>query len=376
MDPRRLLPDLAARSRGSEAGPIGFQLGSDALHMLQLERRGEAPCVRAAVSLAYPGDRESIVGSPRALRALVREALRGRGFRGRRIATAMPSSQLKLMVLNYESDGAGDDADLILRLVRERIDDPLEECVVDYRSIRSAGPAQGHSSALVAVARRDAVIRHLELLHAARLVVDALEIEPVAIRRVISRIADGSTSGNALVIRCGRKRSDLTALWGRRLILYREIDFGEDAIVEQLCKSLDMNTDSVRSVLERYGVFPAEESAAAVEDPAQMLEISRTVMEILKPSFYALAEQVDKAGVYTASQSRGESIGEVFLLGAITRWPGVERLLHSLLSLPVTFPDPLSALPLSRDSIRDQTRRGTGIVLASGLALRPWDGDE
>jgi type IV pilus assembly protein PilM len=373
MPLQRVLSLLGARSGATTVGAIGFELGAEGLHMVQLERRAHEVTIRAMGST--PLEPSGGSGPPESLGPLVRKALASQPFRGRRIVTAMPDSGVKLMVVSYEGDSGRSEPQRILSLVEERIDTAIADCVVDYRPIRMSDEERGAQSALVAVARRDAVIEYLEALRGAGLRVEALEIAPVSIHRLVAWLGREEPSRSELVLHCGRTRSHLIALSGRRLILYREIDFGEEAAVEALAKALDTSAESAASMLHRYGVWPDEEGRRAWNDPAEALEVAETLREILKPAVYALVEEVERAGAYTASRWRGANLECVWLLGRFERWPGVERLLESLVSIPTSAADPLAALRNGRSG-RSDSEPGGEIAVALGLALRGMTGDE
>ncbi len=357
----RLPPTLSSRFARGEVGPIGLQLGGDRLRMVQLERRGEEIGVRAAVSQPAPDEL--------ALRNPVRAALRAQPFRGRSVVTVLPPPGAKLMVVNYQLDDATDEPQRILGLVQERIDEPIAECVVDYQPIRADAERGGPRSALVAVAREAEVVAYLERLRAAGLEVAALEIVPVAVHRLVGWLSRENLSSHSLVLHCGRRRTHLIGLAGRRLVLYQDIEFGGASLVEALAKTLEMHVDEASRLLERYGVWPDETGTRAQADVAEALEIVETVREIVKPAVYALAEQVERAAVYTASQWRGAAIDRILLLGDFAAWPGIDRLVQSLVSIPTEVLDPLAGASACVDDADD-------FALAMGLALRGLqDGD-
>jgi type IV pilus assembly protein PilM len=358
------LPDaLSARFGSAGIGPIGFELGREHVRLLQLEQRGETLGLRAlAVRPTPPGE-----GAPQRqeLRDLVKEMLQDSPFRGRRVVTVLPDAGAKLMVLNYELAETADEGQHVLGLVQERIDEPIDQCVVDYRPIRMDSERGGPRSALVAVARQDDVVEYLELLRAAGLEVEALEIVPIAIHRLVAWLSREDLSSHSLVLHSGQRRTHLIGLAGRRLALYRDVEFGEATVVEALAKALDLDFDEARAVLERYGVWPDETGATAHEDVAQALEIAETVREILKPAASALADEIERAGVYTASQWRGARLDQLCLLGAFSRWPGIDRLLESLVSISTRGLDPVARLSGSEPEIAN-----ADAAVAMGLALR------
>ncbi len=301
----------------------------------------------------------------------MKELLRAAPFRGRRVVTVLPGAGAKLMVLSYELSEGADEGQHVLGLVQERIEEPIAQCVVDFRPIRMDTERGGPRSALVAVARQEEVVAHLERLRAAGLEVEALDITPLAIHRLVAWLSREDLSSHSLVLHCGERHTHLVGLAGRRLVLYRDVEFGEATVVEALGKALDLGFDEARAVLERYGVWPDESGTRAHDDAAQALEIQETVREILKPTASTLAAEVERAGVYTASQWRGARLDRVCLLGAFARWPGSDQLLESLVSIPTQNLDPLDQL-----SGGEATTPAADCAIATGLALRGMEEDE
>ena len=369
------LPSLTRfrRTHGAtEVGPIGLDLGSDRLRMLQMEGDVENFRVRAFASSAYPVDRDAILADPSGLKSLVASALRSQPFRGKKVVTILPGDAVKLMLLNYELAPQQSEPELIMALVEERIQESTDEWVVDYHPIRPRHEKQSELSALVAIAREDVVIRHLERLHMAGLEVEALEIAPLAIRRLVTRLSMQDFEEDVMILHFGHHKSHLTVLWGRRLILYREIDFGQARAIEQVAKSLDLPLDSAASLLLEFGVFPQSDGEST--DRASS-EISETVMEILTPGFSTVSEQIGNALVYTASRTRGESVDLIYLTGgAVAEWPGVDRLICSLASIEARVLQPLQSITENSTTLTGEST--SSVTLAAGLALRGFGENE
>lgn len=357
------IPSLRFRRR-SDTGPIGLVLGAEGLHAVQLDRRGGSVELRAAVAARSSGAQPGLPGSPKELRAFVAQALRGGRFHGRRVVTVAPAEDTKLMVLHYQLAPKQSDAEAILGLVKDRVGAPLEECIVDFLPIRTSGERQ-ERSALAAVVRREPLLAFLERLRDAGLEAEAVEIVPVALRRLVAWLGRDETLRNALVVHCGQRRSDVTVLWGRRLLLYHEIDFGEEQTIEDVARTLCVEPELAVSMLRAYGIGGGSEVPVPGAESISAAEIAETVAEILRPSFQALAEHVRKALVYTASRMRGGSVDEIQLLGRIAGWPGAEKLLAEWLGLPVRLLDVSRAFPRL-----GELPPSSELALAAGLALR------
>jgi type IV pilus assembly protein PilM len=370
-------PAGAPGDRGSSrrVGPIGLDFALERVNLLQLERNGAGLRIRAAASVAYPEEREALMGSPAALKALLRKARAGRPFAGRRVVTAMPRDTGRLFNLTYEGAPDGDEA-AVVRATQERLASDLKDWVIDYLPIRQSDSDKGERSAIVVAAPRAAVVEYLETLRQAGLEVEALEVGPVAIRRLVASLGQSGDDGNVLVINFGKTQTYLSAVWGRRLILNREVDFGEASVLEQLSRQLDLPLQEATALPYECGVYYDQEADWGEEFAGTEDQAARAVAEILKPAFARLVQEVSKALIYASSVTRGASVHKVYLFGGIARWPGADRLLASLLSLPVEIPDPFQAFLANRNGSPSANLTPVAhLGLAAGFALRGMQPD-
>ena len=370
---RQLAGELNRYVGNRHIGPIGLELGYEGLHLLQVEHRGDGPRVRASVSAAYPTSREDLLQSPYQLRSFVNQVLRQHHFVGRRIVTCMPYRDLKLRLINYKIISNETEPETVMRLALENLDGGHERWIVDYVPVRTWDEGGGERAALVAIAEREVVVDYLELLRHAGLAVAALEIGPVAILRLVDALREKRHHQNVLVINFGRRDTYLTVLAGRRLILDRHIDFGEEPLVKLLSKTLELTPEASVALLGEHGVFASSDQQAHGNDAvlAHVDDVTQVNMEILKPVFVDLAEEVRKVLVYTASQMRGASVDYIYLLGSVARWPGADRLVSSILSLPAGVLNSQEAFTNSLETNTQQSQHPVaGVAIAAGCALR------
>lgn len=357
---------LPGQARETRFGVIGLDFGPEGLHLVQLREEEGRSVLHAGCSVPYPVERAELGRLPRrALRNFFATALKAGGFAGRRVVLPAPRERVKLHVTNYELPEGRSEAEVILGMVRERYGPEAAGSVVDFVPMRTAGGQKGEQSALVAVANQQEITRDLRFLAETGLEIEAIEVAPLAIHRLVAWGARQNLAQDVLVIHCGAEKSDLTVLWGRRLILYREIDFGESMLVEALSRALDVSNSEAAAMLHEHGL--PSDSDEKPEDGDRIGEIRSTLLEILRPSFTALAEQVDRALVYTASRSHGSVVEHVHLSGRLANWPGADQLLDDLLSIPVSV---LDARQILATEGSPPPECGVGIALAAGCSLR------
>lgn len=363
---------LRPRSSAVTVGPIGVDVALEAVHLVQLESaEGRKPVVRAKASLEINGSRRELLQQPHQFRSLVKRALASDRFQGNKAVLALPSGMFRTVSINYKTSGSEkNEAAAILRVMKDRLDGDLATYVLDYMPVRGRSKSD-ERLALVAVSERESVVDFLELARKAGLDVSALEIGPLAISRLTSAMSEDSDSATILVVNSGRRASYLTLISGNDLLFDQEVAIGEQSLVEHICETLDMPENTARQLLSRTGVYPddSNDPLAGALDETGLLN---TLSEILKPQFMKLVEEIKRAFLYAASETRGRGVTQVYLLGSIARWPGAEQMLSSLSGSTVSkIPNPLALFP-SEDSNKHDAEGhfAPEIAVATGLALR------
>lgn len=373
----RLLAWKQHRFAANPVGPIGVDFGLERLHMVQFDNVNQ-PQLRATASLDFDGSRADLLADPKRLRNLLRRGLRHADFSGRRAVVAVPVGLFRTVSINYLA-AKGDDDDAVLRVMRERLDGDLSEYVLDYMPVSSRS-SSNERLALVAVCERDSVIRLLENLRRAGLVVDALEIGPVAIGRLVNATiddqdetsSDSECDRNVLVVNSGRNASYLTLISGDDLLFDQQVSFGENELVDRLTNTLDLPQSAARDLMMRVGLESPTRSGDA---GTQGSDLSETVAQILKPRFLSLVDEIKRVCLYAAAETRGGGVSNIYLLGSLAHWQGADAMLSSLAGMEVTgITDPLQVFSREGDAAR-QGYISPELSVATGLALRRAEAD-
>jgi len=361
---------LTRSGRSGRVGPIGLDIGLESLNLVQLRFGADGSIgLRASACVHHTPDRDALLAAPAAFKARLAEALRGQPFAGRRVVTALPAQAVRILPVPYNISGGRSDGAAIAQVLRDRLDSDLSRYVIDYMPVRGDINAP-ERLALVAVAQREAVIAHLELLRKAGMEVLALEIGPSAIKRLITTLAQPDSRENQLVINFGETTSYLTVVSGRRLLQDQEVSFGERAVLGQIATALQISHEEARVLVGRYGLGAPGARSVAADDG----DVAQTLVEIIKPHLLRLVDEINRVLIYTASETHGASVGHIHLLGSLARWRGIEGLLQSMVEIPVgALDDPLG---LFAAGVGDSDRRGAALAIATGLALRGMSGHE
>lgn len=364
---KNLLPSL--RGGLGNRFCIGLDLGLDRLNLVQMERLSGVLHIRAITSIAYPCSRDELLSHPKILKPLLAQAYATQPFKGKRVVSCLPIDQIKIITIAYKKSEGQQDAVAIVAELRERFKAELDSMVVDFMTLRPEEADSGKYEALVALASREKVVAYLDYLGNAGLEVEALDIGPAALARLVSSTCalhstEYAKQPNALLINFGADSSYLTIIWGRRLMLDRPVEFSENRVFSRLKQVLNMPEDLILHLLY-------ENDASIDVKNGNTSEVAQMVSEVLKPELALLLQEINKTLIYTASKTRGKSIDRIYLSGRLARYSGVLDYLRGQLHVPVDILDPVEVFAAEKSKL-DNHRLGTmaGIALTTGLALR------
>lgn len=356
--------------RNAPLGPIGVDVGANAVNLCQLYALDDGRYeIAAAASLPFDGSRPGLLGDGARLQKMLRDGVRKNGFTGRHAVVAMPAEQVKFTPLTFRTDRqlAGD---AVLKALSGRLEGDLADYVVDYMPVRS-GLDQEESLALAAVAHRAEVMTFLDLLANSGLVVDALDIGPAAIRRLMSVLYTSEEQGETiLVLNAGAARSYISVVSGRRLLFDQPVEFGENSLIDDLAGTLDICASAARELVLHHGL-DGTSSPDMPQDPENP-DVSTALREILKHRFIELVDEINRILVFTAAETRGQPIGRISVLGSIGRWRGAEELLRELIEIS----EPDGRREIGDYFVRDGAPLADSdfflpeMAVATGLALR------
>ena len=356
-------------------GPIGFEISHEKLHMVQIETQSEKMGVRAAASLPFSGGRSALLGDAERLGQMVKRVLREHPFVGRRVVSPVPSDYLKLAMVSYTVEDPAQESRILLASALERVGGNADEWVVDYLPIRPSSASEQQRVALVAMIKRDDQHWFTACLEKTGVEVEALEIGPVAMRRLVASQPATSNFPNVLVINFARTSSYLTVFSGDRLLMDRGVSFNEQDAARSVAQSLEVSEDEAIELLYRYGVSRESEREVSMVGNGDFevgdISIGHTIRDILNPQLMDLQADVRKALIYVASQFRGASVDRVYLLGSAARWPGTQALFSSLLNLDTEVLNAFKGFDVVPGaSAMERLDPIAGVATATGCALR------
>ena len=360
----------ALKPEKNRISSIGMDIGLSAINLCQLQQQSDHQyLVLAKASIPFSGSRNDLLKSPKVLKELLARGMAKKNFKNRKVVAALPPDQLKITPLTYKSNVANVDQE-ILKMLSGRLEGDISDYIIDYFPVRS-NTHDEENLALATIARNDDVLAYLQTLTNANFAVEALDVGPAALRRLVSSLYINEPAQTILIINAGIETTYLTVISGRRLLFDQPVKFGEQALLEQLSQILELPAETCRQLIFQHGMKTASVDTSN-PSVAMDTEYSQAIREILKPSFLELVEEINRVLIFTTSETHGLPVSQVCLLGSMARWPGADELLCELINVPSScikdsfekiFHDPSEPGNRWLDKVPE-------LAIATGLALR------
>jgi len=361
-----------ATSSAKLSGPglIGLDIGSDRLYMCQIRPLEHGRfSITAKASIEFDGSREELLAAPKKLKSLIGGALKSKNFKGKKVVALMPWNEVKIILLTYKASVSDVDGEVV-KMLSKRIDGPIDDYVVDYVPVRSK-PGDEEHMVVATLADKEKVNSLLQALIGCGLEVDSLDIAPTALRRIVSALYTGHAADNVLMIHSYRDESYLTVISGRRLLFNQSVAFGETMLLERIARELDISSSSALALVLDNGLQKQMlAQAVGIESGS---DVSSTLLEIVKPCFLDLVNEINRVLVFTASETHGVPVSRVCLLGSVAHWPGAQEVLLTMLDFDT--PNGQTEFTQVFEDEDENTRIPwsglfSDISIAMGLALR------
>jgi type IV pilus assembly protein PilM len=350
--------------------PIGLDLGSAHVRMLQLEEVGGELSVAAAATEPVPPE---VSADPHdrvaALEPLLRRMLRRGHFRGRRVVAMLPRHIVQVKNLRLPPMPAGELESAV------RLESPsLFGCDADQARLHylpTGEVRQGSETRqeLIAVAARtQEVDEYVQQLHHCGLIVESIDFEPCALFRGIERFIrrKEDQSEVQVLVDIGASRSCVVIARGRDITFYKSIDIGGKQFNEAVAAKLGISMEETSALRRRL--------AEAPQTPLRSDPVLQAVYDAVRGPVEELGREISLCLRYYSVTFRGQRPGRMRLMGGEACDVRLQKLLSGSVAIPVETGRPLYSINTSR--MDPSERRGTMSqwAIALGLSLRLTSG--
>lgn len=359
------------RMRRQQHLPIGLDLGSDSVKLLQPEVQGETLSVRSAVRRELPvearaGVASRIGGACSVLRDLLDEG----NFAGRRVVAAVPREFVHVKNFRLPPMPLAELEGAVPLEARNLFTFDVDRAQV--RFLPAGDVRQGNDvlqEIIVLAVKNDDIDSFVEQVHRAGVILDALDFAPSALYRCVERFMrrrEDETEVNVLVD-VGLRATQVVIGRGRDVSFMKTIELGGLNLQEAVSRKLSISIDEAKGLRRRYAEAANEPREGGQRDP-----VRQAASDATRGLIEQLAREISLCLRYHSVTFRGQRPTRVRVYGGEAADPQLRTLFNAILTIPVDPGKPLFNLETGRVPDVDPHDGGEW-ALALGMALKSTD---
>ncbi|MGA1876404.1 MAG: type IV pilus assembly protein PilM [bacterium] len=359
---------LASCSRPASYSPIGIDLTSDSLKLMQLRRhKGDLSIAAAAhLELNVQGLNEKV------LIDRLTELLARVKVKGRRAVIALPAHFITTIPIRFTLKEGEVMDQAVLREAGNYLPFSLDEGVIDYLDLPSSGQQPAQGSALLIAVRREDVLRYIEVFKRVGLVVTVIEPQYCSLFRAIRWIQEWAHEERVkeqFVFYIGENNTIVMILVDGNILIVREVPWGVRTIRMKVEKALELPWKKVERILHQYeaefGQMDNQGNGTGTGKIGhlEVRELCQVIHEVINPTLEELCQEIQRVISYSASVVQQRVIDQALLLGEGAKVKLLVNFIHQRTGVRMKIWDESAR-------IKELTERQPLFEVALGLALR------
>ncbi len=360
--------------------PIALDIGTDSIKMLQLQQSGHDLSVCASSRWRFPPaaqqdpQRRSEVAA-----GAIRDMLTKGTFHGRKVVTALASSDLSIKNVRIPHLPSGEMDQAVLWEASERFGFKIDSDRLKY--LRAGEVRQGtetQDEIILLAITEQAIESHLALLSDSGLSPQGIEAEPVALYRVIQKFMRRRKDQDVVnvVLDIGTSSTRIVVGRGQQIVFIKCINIGGQHLTDAVAKQLNLSQEEaheLRTLLLNEHVKNKNTEIAQhfTTDGSQVSKsVSWTIHDAVRGEVEALAREVAMCLQYCSVTFRGLRSRSIVITGGQAYDPSVVKLLSEHLGVECVVGQPLRGVDVSSVSLGGN-RRGllAEWAVCAGLAF-------
>jgi len=366
---------------GPGSAPVGLDLGSNAIKLVQLHEAREGISLRKAGSALTPANaiKGGVIVDPLAVAQAVRSLLEALEMDAATVVAGIAGPTVVVREVPLPVMSERQLRRSIQWEARNYISFPVEDSVVEFQILdrpEAKSASSGQMKVLLVAAPRDMVDSQVETLELAGLEPLAVEIQPFAAMRGLLA-SDGRTHAQGettALLGIGAAYTEITILKDEEFVLSRMIPIAGNAFTEAIKNALDVDSEEANHLKETATQVVLSEEERATLDPAAQ-QASRAI----EPLLDELIREVRRSLAYhdyqqqTPDAGTGElGVSQLLLSGGGAKLPRIQDYFQAQLGVPVSLlnvfgPGRLQARGVNQDYLQSHA---PALLVAAGLALR------
>jgi type IV pilus assembly protein PilM len=353
--------------------PIGIDVGTHSVKLMQLEKHGDRCRVTAMASQALPADL-STYGPEyhHAVGQAIAQLCTAGQFTGCKVVSSLPAAALTYKSVRLPIMPADELTAAVQWEAADRLQAAGEPARVQY--FKAGEITQGEEirqEIIVMSAAESLVDAHTQMLLRCGLHPVAIETVPSALARCLALGAESPTQVR-VAIDIGYASTKVIILRGCDVLFFKLIDTGgrifDHSVAEHLGMAVAEASQLRRRLCDPIGCEDNPQQAPA--DQARRENAERAVYEAIRPKVTELAREIGLCLRYYSVTFRGRRPERAMLLGGEAHQRQLPELLASEAGIAIEIGEPLLSMDVAPVQSALVREGGAAWAVAAGLSLR------
>lgn len=239
---------------------VGLDIGANQIKVVEMKRGSGGLEVTALGVAPTPVEAfdNNIIIDPKRLGQAVKELMKSSGVSaGRSVSSVSGQSAVVVRVIEVPQMKPNELAETMKWEVERHVPFSANEVIMDYQPIdRPEGLAEGQNmEVLLAVAQQDMVDRHVEMLFAAGLKPVAIDVEPLAVSRILLE-SDSEPRGvghTVALVNIGASNTDIGIFRDKLLAFPRNMTPAGDHLTNAIAAGMGVDSGTAENYKREYG---------------------------------------------------------------------------------------------------------------------------
>ncbi len=339
----------------SDPSVVGIDIGSHAVKVVEISRRGGRPEVVNYGVGPLPPDAivDGEVMDSEVVVECINDLLHDRGIRARNVASAVSGRSVIVKRITMESMTDDEAAEAIYWEAEQHVPYGIDEVTLDFEVL---GPAEDEKmEVLLVAAKRETVEMHTAMLRDAGLVPYVVDVDSFAVQNAFEANYESEEGEQILLLNVGASVTNVNLLCDGAPLLTRDLSVAGNAFVDEVQRTLAVDRE------QALGLVASDDEA----DRNRVAPVLETVGQDLLLG-------VERSLSYLKGSAGSAEVSRAILSGGGALLGGLQPYLSTHLGIPVDVANPLRQLACDASLFGEgeSERVGASLMVAVGLALR------
>ncbi|MBW1962304.1 MAG: pilus assembly protein PilM [Deltaproteobacteria bacterium] len=351
--------------------PIAINIDYKEICAVQLRATQKSLAIKGILCRELKDEIDGALGPKEGLLGILKEISASSQFTGKQITAHLPfGSIFSFPVLVNLTKGETIESS-ILKESKEYLPFSVSEGVFDYPSVKETGNGNQYK-VIVTAARRDDILRYIDLAKQAGLVLERVDF-PVSSFIRLHRFLHGPPENPVILCHMGGFKSLIVVAGNDCILAERAVPWGMESVYKRIQLNLELESDrnTPRILLRNFGLsFESENRNSESYKEADDNGIRRTLYQIIAPSIDRLIDEIHKIIGYIRSEEAQILLEGMYLYGDGVCIRYLDRYFQNRFNIPAKLSDPVAEGVFSFEGIPAGDSDECSYTLALGLAMR------